>query len=227
MIRRPPRSTLFPYTTLFRSRAAEPLRPDQGAGGPAHRLGVLPRAARLHARPGDHRRPDRGAGRALRARVPRAGARAARPRPRRAGALQRQLRRRRHQRRPPGPAPARDPPGREPGPLGHAAGRRVPVLLVHAAGRRRPRHVRPPRRPSCPATMAAMSLRPSPVRAAWSLCALAIAMAVASMVLAGVNGESPNGYVTSHHAVGTVAALFFTPVGALIVTRDRRNLLGW
>src|SRR3989442_9195199 len=24
MIRRPPRSTLFPYTTLFRSRAAEP-----------------------------------------------------------------------------------------------------------------------------------------------------------------------------------------------------------
>jgi ABC-type multidrug transport system fused ATPase/permease subunit len=75
--------------------------------------------------------------------------------------------------------------------------------------------------------MAAMSLRPSPVRAAWSLCALAIAMAVASMVLAGVNGESPNGYVTSHHAAGTVAALFFTPVGALIVTRDRRNLLGW
>src|SRR2546427_3207574 len=31
MIRRPPRSTLFPYTTLFRSRglpAAAPLRPD-------------------------------------------------------------------------------------------------------------------------------------------------------------------------------------------------------
>src|SRR3712207_7336735 len=26
MIRRPPRSTLFPYTTLFRSAAAEPLR---------------------------------------------------------------------------------------------------------------------------------------------------------------------------------------------------------
>src|SRR5258708_24624880 len=25
MIRRPPRSTLFPYTTLFRSRAAEPV----------------------------------------------------------------------------------------------------------------------------------------------------------------------------------------------------------
>src|SRR3712207_8730345 len=35
MIRRPPRSTLFPYTTLFRSR-----RPDQAG-----------RAARLHGRP--------------------------------------------------------------------------------------------------------------------------------------------------------------------------------
>src|SRR5258708_27260736 len=33
MIRRPPRSTLFPYTTLFRSRAdrgAQPLPPEEG-----------------------------------------------------------------------------------------------------------------------------------------------------------------------------------------------------
>src|SRR3712207_7972908 len=29
MIRRPPRSTLFPYTTLFRSRAFEGLRPGE------------------------------------------------------------------------------------------------------------------------------------------------------------------------------------------------------
>src|SRR2546423_5593879 len=29
MIRRPPRSTLFPYTTLFRSRAHRPLSSDQ------------------------------------------------------------------------------------------------------------------------------------------------------------------------------------------------------
>src|SRR5256885_8336648 len=37
MIRRPPRSTLFPYTTLFRSVAQ---RPDQGAqaSGPATRI---------------------------------------------------------------------------------------------------------------------------------------------------------------------------------------------
>src|SRR5260370_31052807 len=30
MIRRPPRSTLFPYTTLFRSSAAGRRRPDRG-----------------------------------------------------------------------------------------------------------------------------------------------------------------------------------------------------
>src|SRR5256885_5697925 len=36
MIRRPPRSTLFPYTTLFRSRFAEPPGPQQprSAGPP-------------------------------------------------------------------------------------------------------------------------------------------------------------------------------------------------
>src|SRR2546426_3479535 len=36
MIRRPPRSTLFPYTTLFRSLAtrSRPLRPRTAAGSP-------------------------------------------------------------------------------------------------------------------------------------------------------------------------------------------------
>src|SRR3712207_7679171 len=45
MIRRPPRSTLFPYTTLFRSPHSEPLRPAAhpqdcaggGAGGDGER----------------------------------------------------------------------------------------------------------------------------------------------------------------------------------------------
>src|SRR3712207_8033381 len=39
MIRRPPRSTLFPYTTLFRSAHQVPgrdLRADEGGGGAAH-----------------------------------------------------------------------------------------------------------------------------------------------------------------------------------------------
>src|SRR2546430_10021911 len=46
MIRRPPRSTLFPYTTLFRSTAGRPDRPDGGR--------VLPRRGRP-GRPGVHR----------------------------------------------------------------------------------------------------------------------------------------------------------------------------
>src|SRR2546427_9166307 len=36
MIRRPPRSTLFPYTTLFRSRAAGRGRPRGPPHGPEH-----------------------------------------------------------------------------------------------------------------------------------------------------------------------------------------------
>src|SRR3712207_8921010 len=46
MIRRPPRSTLFPYTTLFRSGMEDDDRPF-GAAARAHRLG----------RPGGHARP--------------------------------------------------------------------------------------------------------------------------------------------------------------------------
>src|SRR3712207_7902410 len=38
MIRRPPRSTLFPYTTLFRSRRQQ--QPRLGGGVAAHQLGV-------------------------------------------------------------------------------------------------------------------------------------------------------------------------------------------
>src|SRR2546430_17723676 len=43
MIRRPPRSTLFPYTTLFRSEAGEPDRYGQAAQGfPGGTLDELP-----------------------------------------------------------------------------------------------------------------------------------------------------------------------------------------
>src|SRR3712207_8464891 len=53
MIRRPPRSTLFPYTTLFRSALLRPPGPDDrapvGAAAPGHRTlgsaGPLLRAA--------------------------------------------------------------------------------------------------------------------------------------------------------------------------------------
>src|SRR3712207_9048938 len=37
MIRRPPRSTLFPYTTLFRSEDVVAGYPAGAAGGPGHR----------------------------------------------------------------------------------------------------------------------------------------------------------------------------------------------
>src|SRR2546426_8889873 len=47
MIRRPPRSTLFPYTTLFRSSAAYQVRQESHAPG----------ACPLHAQPGAALRP--------------------------------------------------------------------------------------------------------------------------------------------------------------------------
>src|SRR2546425_4187990 len=57
MIRRPPRSTLFPYTTLFRSRAAQP-RVERGvlrgrrAGVRADEAAVRMRLGRGHVGPG-------------------------------------------------------------------------------------------------------------------------------------------------------------------------------
>src|SRR3712207_7559565 len=66
MIRRPPRSTLFPYTTLFRSDAEPRARPRAPRDPPvAPRAGhLLPRALRgVALRGGEHgplRRPGRG-----------------------------------------------------------------------------------------------------------------------------------------------------------------------
>src|SRR3712207_9323780 len=71
MIRRPPRSTLFPYTTLFRSR------PQPGEEHAVRvRLPVLPPAARVE-RAGEHAAG--GDGRALVARLLPPPPRAARP----------------------------------------------------------------------------------------------------------------------------------------------------
>src|SRR5436190_9544137 len=49
MIRRPPRSTLFPYTTLFRSEAGDPEHPADGVLDPARGLQRL-----LHLRSEEH-----------------------------------------------------------------------------------------------------------------------------------------------------------------------------
>jgi hypothetical protein len=69
--------------------------------------------------------------------------------------------------------------------------------------------------------------RPAVRRLAWTLCALAVTLAVASIVLAAVNGESPAELVTNHHAIGILDALVLPVLGALIVRRDPRHLLGW
>src|SRR5256886_13724345 len=49
MIRRPPRSTLFPYTTLFRSLSVQPTNLMLVAGA-THAIAML---TRLYARPGE------------------------------------------------------------------------------------------------------------------------------------------------------------------------------
>src|SRR5258708_29762717 len=46
MIRRPPRSTLFPYTTLFRSATPPPLRRSRGCAAAPGRTGRHRRAGR-------------------------------------------------------------------------------------------------------------------------------------------------------------------------------------
>src|SRR2546427_7833250 len=52
MIRRPPRSTLFPYTTLFRSEAEPPLRIEAAEGDlTALERGQELRTAGVHDRP--------------------------------------------------------------------------------------------------------------------------------------------------------------------------------
>src|SRR5260370_1547367 len=60
MIRRPPRSTLFPYTTLFRSQPVDPTQIDEGAvigdvlDHPAEDLAFLQAGDELGARSEEH-----------------------------------------------------------------------------------------------------------------------------------------------------------------------------
>jgi hypothetical protein len=64
-------------------------------------------------------------------------------------------------------------------------------------------------------------------RVAWALAILSAALAVASVALATFNGENPVELVANHHAIGIVNALVMPLVGALILARDRHNLLAW
>src|SRR2546430_14177479 len=65
MIRRPPRSTLFPYTTLFRSGPGEVASPGHGDEGPDRRV-----ERRLDGRVVDHRHGGVHRGRILIAELP-------------------------------------------------------------------------------------------------------------------------------------------------------------
>src|SRR2546425_7720360 len=59
MIRRPPRSTLFPYTTLFRSPGDDSGVPDAAPRrGLLDRTPAVPQARGQHARPGRARRSE-------------------------------------------------------------------------------------------------------------------------------------------------------------------------
>ena len=53
-----------------------------------------------------------------------------------------------------------------------------------------------------------MAPRPTATRPAWALCFLSVALALASVVLAAVNGEGPAELVADHRAVGILT----TPV---------------
>src|SRR2546422_9108778 len=67
MIRRPPRSTLFPYTTLFRSLLFEKALAAQGVPDADVRLvtGELVELVRVVALPGEHERPGSRPGRPI------------------------------------------------------------------------------------------------------------------------------------------------------------------
>jgi VIT1/CCC1 family predicted Fe2+/Mn2+ transporter len=62
-------------------------------------------------------------------------------------------------------------------------------------------------------------------RLAWALCVLSVALALAGVALAAVNGKGPADLITDHHAIGILTTLVVAPVGALIVVGDRRHLL--
>src|SRR2546430_13720775 len=60
MIRRPPRSTLFPYTTLFRSRHHRPRRrPERGRGDEGRRVQLPAKAGQPPRAAGDRRQGGR------------------------------------------------------------------------------------------------------------------------------------------------------------------------
>ena len=119
--------------------AVQPLRSHPSARRRGNGLGLLPSGA---GRPASRRGRSRGPARAVCAGVSDPGARPARHRAGGPGTLQSELRRRRHQRRRPGPLADPPPSDLVVHPVRHAGARPLSLLVVHTAGRRGPRDVR-------------------------------------------------------------------------------------
>ena len=66
-----------------------------------------------------------------------------------------------------------------------------------------------------------------PASLAWALGILSATLALASVALAGINGENLLELVANHHAIGILNALVLPLIGALIVVGDRHHLLAW
>jgi hypothetical protein len=59
--------------------------------------------------------------------------------------------------------------------------------------------------------------RSAVTRLASVMCVLSVALALAGVALAAVNGKGPADLVTDHHAIGILTTLVVAPIGALIV----------
>ena len=63
---------------------------------------------------------------------------------------------------------------------------------------------------------------------AWTLCALSLALTALSLLLLALILSYPNAYIFDHWFDSTLAAISFSPVGAVIASRSRpSNLVGW
>jgi hypothetical protein len=69
--------------------------------------------------------------------------------------------------------------------------------------------------------------RRAAARLAWSLCAFAVALTALSLLLLALNLSHPNTPVFGSWLDGTLSALSYAPVGALIASRHPANPVGW
>jgi hypothetical protein len=64
-------------------------------------------------------------------------------------------------------------------------------------------------------------------RLAWSVCVLSLGLTAVSLVLLSMNLSHPDTHIYDYWLENTIAALSYTPVGALIASRRPANPVGW